>query len=335
MCVAVTFEAPSHHSLTRPIVKQFQSQSSQLCLAIAGGREANFMQLVESTVRSFDGTEIWVRRYIPAPDREVGNRTLVIVHGLSEHSQRYDHVARELASLNWNVLIADLRGHGKSGGPRTHVDDFQEYLGDLEILFDAFQLQPQTTAVLGHSTGALIAIRFLQEHPDRAVMAVLLSPLLGVNVEIHPLTIMLGRCLSVVLPRTRFRSRVDPADTTRNLQMIEARQNDPMVHGSVTARWYFRMLNAISLAWQKADQLSLPIILLQGKCDRIVDPDVVQPWLEQVSSEDKTLVMLPEHYHELHHEPDWQQTIHNIAEWLEFRLSETTQQTFTTNLATK
>ena len=41
-----------------------------------------------------------------------------LVHGLGEHTGRYAHVAAALNDAGYAVLGVDLRGHGKSGGPR-------------------------------------------------------------------------------------------------------------------------------------------------------------------------------------------------------------------------
>lgn len=271
----------------------------------------------ETFVTAVDGTPLFVRRYRPAaPSR----RTLLIVHGMSEHGGRYGHVAGLFQHRGWNVLLGDLRGHGSSGGTPTHVRHFREYVDDLARLWQEFGLDPAFTALLGHSMGALVAVRFAQLHRHLRVPMVLLSPLLGVRVPIDFLTLAVGWMLSWIAPTFRFRSRIDPVHTTRNTAAVAAREADPLMHRSVTARWYFAMKSAVAAAWQDAAAFSVPALILQAGDDRIVDPEAPARWLERTRCEQKTLRILAGHYHELHNEPDWHETLSAAADWLEARV---------------
>ncbi len=267
----------------------------------------------EKYVTAGDKTELFVRHY------EVGgaSRTLLIVHGMSEHGERYEHVAERAVSRGWNVVVSDLRGHGRSGGIVTHVDSFGQYVEDLQAVRAHFECRPQATAVLAHSMGGLVTARLLQEDPDCVAAAVLTSPLLGIKVEISPFTIAIGKAMSLVYPQTRFRSRVEHGFTTRNAEVLEQRAKDPYNNRSVTAGWYFAMQSALKSVWADATRIRCPMFVLQAGQDRIVDPEMASPWLEQVASAVKSFRLFPEHYHELLNEPDWPETITAILDWLD------------------
>lgn len=273
----------------------------------------------ETRMDSADGLTLHVRRYERAAQtgRE---RTLMIVHGLSEHGGRYEHVAEMIAPLGWNVIITDLRGHGRSTGVPTHVADFGHYLNDLSVVYNHFGLVPETTAMVGHSMGGLVATRFAQRHPDRLAALVLMSPLLGVAVRVPNLTIGMGRMVSVVAPRTRFRSRVRSSDTTCNPVAIERRAKDPYQYNSVTAGWYFAMKSALQSAWDDAPKLRLPLLVMQAGEDRIVDPQAPEMWLAKTASTDKTFRCLPNSLHELFNEPEWEETTRWVVRWLDRRV---------------
>ena len=148
----------------------------------------------------------------------------------------------------------------------------------------------------------------------------LTSPLLRVKVAIPRRTVALGRVLSLIAPRARFRSRVDPAHITRCPHALARRAGDPLVHRSVTARWFFAMRAALRAAWGEAPRLALPLLLVQAGDDRIVDAAASEEWLRATASPDRVLRVLPRHYHEVLNEPDWQETADAIAAWLEQRL---------------
>jgi alpha-beta hydrolase superfamily lysophospholipase len=56
---------------------------------------------------------------------------ILLVHGLGEHVARYDHVAAALTEKGYAMLGFDLRGHGKSGGPRGHPPTSEALLDDI------------------------------------------------------------------------------------------------------------------------------------------------------------------------------------------------------------
>ena len=266
-----------------------------------------------------DATPLFVRRYTP---RSESARTIVLVHGLCEHGARYDHIASALTERGWNVIIPDLRGHGRSGGVNTHIGRFQRYTSDLDLIYTHFALRADSTAVIAHSMGGLVSLRFAQQYPGRVSAMALLSPLLAVKVPIPRRTIATGKLMSLVAPRTRFRSRVDPVYTTRNKDALERRLADPLIHKSVTAGWYFAMRAALAAAWAEAGKVDLPLLILQAGEDRMVDAGAPAEWLKLTSSRDVTLKTFADHYHELLNEPDWPEIIGSVIDWLGPRVAD-------------
>lgn len=277
------------------------------------------MPPVEHVIRAHDGVELISRRFEPldpCPD----HRTLVIVHGASEHGRRYDHVARYFADRGWTTIAGDNRGHGRSGGNPMHVRRFEDYLRDLDAVWQHHQLDATRTVLLGHSFGSLIAARFAETRPEKLAALVLMAPLLRLKVHVNPLVIAWGKLVSFLMPSMRFESRVDPNDTTRDEVSLMARQADQLIHRSVTCGWFFQMKAALKAVWDDADSLKMPLLIAQGGADRIVDPQVARPFLEKVPSIDKELKWFPDHYHELHNEPDWLDVMNSVAVWLEERV---------------
>lgn len=277
------------------------------------------MRITEQVYFADDTVELFARHYEPA-SRNSG-RKLVIAHGLMEHGGRYDHVARAIAAQGWSVAVPDLRGHGCSGGRRIHVDDFDRHAADLQCLLRRFQFSAGQTALLGHSVGGLAVVRLAERNPNCAAALVLISPLLALRVRVPRLTRALGRACAVMAPRVRFRSQVDPADTTRSQDVLERRARDPLMEGSVTAGCFFALERAVHAAWQDAGRIDLPLLICQAGDDRIVDPQAPGKWIENVASSDKTARALPGHYHELLNEPDWESTTGDILNWLESRVA--------------
>jgi lysophospholipase len=244
----------------------------------------------------------------------------VLVHGAGEHSGRYEHFIDRAVTHGWSVIAGDLRGHGRSSGVPTHLDDFEHYLSDLDALWQHFELRSESTALFGHSLGGLIAARYAQTRPQNLAALVLSSPLLGFGIRVPRLKWTLGRVCSLVAPRTRFRTTIRPEQVTRNEQARLIREQDPLSNRTVTAGWYFRVLDALCDGWSDAPRLETPLLLLQGDADRIVNAEAPLKWFPTAGSRDKSLWLIPGHLHELLNEPGWEGTSHRIIAWLNHRL---------------
>ncbi|GAB4145601.1 MAG: alpha/beta hydrolase [Planctomycetaceae bacterium] len=260
-----------------------------------------------------DGVSLSVRHF---PTSDSSAPALVIVHGACEHGGRYLHVAEEFNRRGWNVIVPDLRGHGRSAGCRVHVRHFDEYVSDLKTILAHFACVPTATVMLGHSMGGLVATRFVQAYPADIRALILMSPLLRVGFRVAPFTLALGKLLSYILPRYRFANQISPENVTRNQEVLEARAKDSLMVNSVTAGWFFAMKQAIRDAWQDRADVNLPLLVIQAEEDRVVDPLAAGAWLENVPSGEKRLIMKPESFHEVLNEQDWLETVDVIYEWI-------------------
>lgn len=102
------------------------------------------------------GVKIYYRKQLVLNPR--GN--VVLAHGVSEHSGRYDYVAKRLLDAGYNVYRVDHRGHGRSASgstPLGHIDNFQFVLNDFDRVVDMAKGENPNvkTFLLGHSMGAL------------------------------------------------------------------------------------------------------------------------------------------------------------------------------------
>ena len=87
---------------------------------------------VSSTTRTqtaADGTPILVRDWAAVGEPWAH---VLLVHGLAEHSGRYEHVGGWLADAGLDVTGYDLRGFGASGGRRAWADAWGRHHDDLE-----------------------------------------------------------------------------------------------------------------------------------------------------------------------------------------------------------
>lgn len=247
---------------------------------------------------------------------------VLLVHGLGEHSGRYDHVVQALVEDGFHVYALDHIGHGRSGGEREIIERFDDFLQPVQTLRGMMtEAHPGLPLfVLGHSMGGLISTHHVLAHPEGLAGLVLSGPALRVNPNLSPVTIWIGRILSVLSPKTGVR-KVAPETVCRDPEVVKAYVADPLVfHGLTPARLAAELLGAIRALSDRRPEIKLPLMAMQGLEDRLVDTSGAAWLIAGASSQDKTLHEYPGLFHEVFNEPEKAQVIGDLREWLRARL---------------
>lgn len=277
------------------------------------------MKHKEGNFAGVRGIETYYQAWLPD-----GSPTaiLLLVHGLAEHSGRYSNVVDHFLPLGYAAYSLDHIGHGKSSGKRAHVERFEDFTKTLKIYFDMVQeWHPNTPIFLvGHSMGALISAAYLLDHQEGLLGAVLSGASVKIPENISPATIFVGKLLSQLVPKMGL-MQLEADDISRDPEVVEAYIQDPLVtKGKYTARLGAELLGAMERVAALAGTIQLPLLLLQGSADKLVDPTGAQMLYDTVGAEDKTLKLYEGLYHEVFNEPERDQVLHDLETWLAQRL---------------
>lgn len=247
---------------------------------------------------------------------------LLVVHGLAEHSGRYMNVVNHFVPLGYAVYGLDHIGHGKSEGTRVYVDRFADYTDTLKRYFDSIRLEHPDKPVflVGHSLGGLIGALYLLEHQDELAGAVLSGPLVKMSDDLSPVVVFMGKLLSTLTPKAGLMA-LDAQGVSRDPAVVQAYINDPLVHtGKMTARLAGELVKAVQHVNAEAAKITLPILIVQGSGDKLVNPAGAKLLYDTVSSADKTLKIYEGFYHEVFNEPERAQVLSDVEAWLEQRM---------------
>lgn len=257
------------------------------------------------------GVDIYTQSWLPDTEALGG---VVIAHGVSEHSGRYEALARALVDEGRAVHALDHRGHGRSGGPRAVIDRLDHALADIDSLIGRVGGRP---ILLGHSMGGCLAIAYALRHQDRLAGLVLSSPL-AVSEAATPVVRTVSRLLSALTPRLGV-IRLDAGAVSRDADEVRTYETDPLnFHGRLPVRSVAELTGEIDTFVARLPELTLPLLVIHGTDDRLVPVAAGKLVTDLASSADKTLKLYDGAYHELFHElpPVRDRAIADVAAWL-------------------
>jgi acylglycerol lipase len=267
------------------------------------------------TLNSTDGTRLAFRAW---PNKRSGaSITFAVVHGLGEHSGRYERFARGMATFGMATYALDLRGHGKSAGRRGHVDSWTQWVDDAAA-FVAY-MQSQTTGEvvpLGHSFGGVVMLSTVRSGKLRGIRRfVLSSPALKLKASVPVWKTSAAGIMSKIAPRLALDNEVDAATVSRIPEVVAAYRSDPLVHRKISSRLYSEWRRAAEENLQHAAELALPFLILAGTDDRLIDPAGSQELHARTPGKSE-LRMLEGRYHEPFNDLGSDDVFAAISEWL-------------------
>ena len=269
----------------------------------------------EGKLRAPAGPSLYYQSWIPVEDCTA---ILLIAHGLAEHSGRYEHFAAFFVARGYAVFALDHIGHGKSDGDRCHIGRFSEYTDGISLLLDRAREEcPGIPVILvGHSMGGLIATRFLIDHQGEFAGCVLSGAAIQSAIELSPLQRLMMRFFSRVLPKLRV-LQLDASEVSRDPAVIDRYRNDPFVfNGKVTVRLAEQLFSTMTWIEDRLSAIELPMLILHGSADGLTSPEGSKMLHREISSTDKKLIIYEGLYHEVYNEPEQEDVMADVANWL-------------------
>ena len=277
------------------------------------------MKHEESKFTGYDDQQLYYQ--IWRPD-DAPKATLIVVHGLGEHSGRYMNLVNAIVPDGVTVYAFDHRGHGRSAEKMVaHIDSWDEYRGDVAAFV---QMVAATEAdiplfLMGHSMGGLIVTNYVLHHPDGLRGAIISAPPLG-EVDVSPVLRAVGKVMSVLKPDFAIASGLDVNSISRDPAVVAAYESDPLVHGKVSARWSTEFFAAIDWTRAHAADFKLPVLMIHGEDDSLVPIAGSRAFFEQIKQEDKTYIAYESGYHESLNDLHHMQAAADIEKWITDRV---------------
>jgi alpha-beta hydrolase superfamily lysophospholipase len=279
------------------------------------------MPSVVSHATAPDGLDLLVRHW-PVADGGDAWASLLLIHGLGEHSGRYEHVGDQMAAAGIETWAYDHRGNGASGGRRGHVDRWSEYHDDVASRLGAVRTSAEGRPVVlyGHSMGGLIVAGYLLGDdlpPDRPMpdLVVLSSP--GLDSTLARWKVALAPVIGRMLPTLSVPNGIDPATLSRDPSVGEIADRDPLNGKASTAGFAAEAVAEQARVRRLATRgFGRPTLVLHGLDDGLVPSTASEVFAQAPDTERRTY---PGLRHELHNEPEGRAIEAEVIAWLRER----------------
>jgi acylglycerol lipase len=259
-----------------------------------------------------DGTELVARQW-PVDAGTPAWARLLLVHGLAEHSGRYEHVGQFFAEAGIDAHAVDLRGFGASGGRRAWIDRWSLLHDDLEAQIARLRtLDPKVPVVLyGHSLGALVALGYVLDGRSSPDLLVLSAP--AISVEMPAWQRALVGLLKRVAPGTRLANRIASDWLSSDPDVLARYRSDPLMEHRTTAGFAALALEEQGRVSSALARLAIPTLVIHGGDDRLV-PTATSEAFERRAG--VTRRVYDGVRHELHNEPDSARVLADVVAWI-------------------
>lgn len=275
------------------------------------------MQITEINWNSKDGKKLFTRIWEPESDIKA---VLCLAHGIGEHTGRFHPVADYFTSCGYAMMGTDMRGHGLSEGKRGHIPSIGVIMDDMDLLISNAKLRYPGKPVFlyGQSLGAILVLfHGLSRRPDiNGVIAT--SPALHSSLDEQPVKIALVKLLSPLIPSLTLHGGLKPVMLTRNMEVVNAYINDPLVHYQISLGFGKILLDIRKWALENSSGFSIPLLLMHGTGDQIAYISGSREFARHVSN--CNYIEWENALHELHHEPEKQEVLNTIRNWMERRI---------------
>ncbi|HWK24600.1 MAG TPA: alpha/beta hydrolase [Ureibacillus sp.] len=228
---------------------------------------------------------------------------VVLLHSAFEHHQWYAWLIEKLRTEGYTIVMGDLPGHGKNSKyGKIHDEAIEEYTEFIKKLMQNALLYELPVFIIGHGLGGTLAINFLKKNNVECAGLILTSPWLSLRKTTNLLTNAMTS-LGSLAPNKKMTLKFDKHMLTRNQDGYEELDDSVPYHSNVTVGWYKDIHNLMkNIISEQEGSLTVPILLICSKQDKITEPSIGRKWLFNQKSTEIQYKEWPYSYHNLFHD---------------------------------
>lgn len=254
--------------------------------------------------------------HVKRNDVENAKASIIITHGIAEHSGRYDEITEKLNQNGYSVIRYDIRGHGQSQGKRGSLKSYHQTIDDLHALvLDEKKRNPIKLFLIGHSMGGLIVNMYAVKYHDVDGIISSAAPTYFIK-DVLPFRIVGYRWLGF-LPRKNDIAN----DSLSRIKTVE----DAYIHDPLNLKKFNFSLagnmfvSGVRYLNKHISKYELPVLILHGTADKVVPVEFSERLYKLIPHSDKKLITYKDNYHEIFNDLDREKVFADVINWLKER----------------
>jgi acylglycerol lipase len=301
----------------------FAAGSASLQSTINSGSGQDEVQPIYEIATSPDGTTLSCIRWQATPSHP-SRTTALVLHGIGFHSEPYQVLANGLNHQGIDVYAVDARGHGRSAGVRGRVPTAAQVRDDINAVVAIIRRRAPDTRLflIGESMGSAFVFAYLTGPSSEVAGAVMLEPPLKIRIsQLFKGSTLLKAVYGLLRPDAAAISLVDSRleESSRSKEFVAQRRSDPLAYQKVSIRYLLGIFHLTKNWKTTARNINIPLLVMQGSEDPIVDLSATQRFVTLVASPEKKLVVVEGALHTLLWDPETPNVIKAINSWLTHR----------------
>ncbi len=275
-----------------------------------------FMKATEQTFKTWDGTELFYRAWLPL---QPAGKALLLFHRGHEHSARWQETVEALALDGVAVFAWDARGHGRSPGERGAAENLGAIVRDVEAFVrhvsERHAIPLENMVVLAHSVGAVTAAAWVHDYAPPIRGLVLAVPAFRVKLYV-PFAVPLLRLKQKLFGPGYVKSYVKANLLTHDPEQAARYHADPAIFRQIAVNVLLDLHDTSTRLLADAGAITVPTLLLAAGSDWVVKISAQEKFFQRLGSPVKRMETLPGFYHAIFHEKERQLVVAKVREFI-------------------
>lgn len=248
-----------------------------------------------------------------------------LFHGMHMSSYDFTHVGKSLHDNGYTVAAFDQESHGKSEGEKGTITSLEDYCVNCEkFILKTKELYPENTPVfcLGLSMGGSLSVMISLKRPDLVNGVILFGASLAVDPNFEPMLQKIVRCLNSCCCGGLRLKKIDQSLVSRNPHYAGYfNENPEFFHEKLNVKTAVAMLNGFQRLQRQLGNFDKPVLMFHGEQDKLASCEQAKEFIRICKSNDKEIVVYPDMFHVVTHEPEFPEIIEKTIAWLNIRTS--------------
>ena len=272
------------------------------------------MKFSENYLQVDSKCRIYIREWIP---KEKVKKNLFIIHGLGEHSGRYEDLAKILIKEGIGVFSIDLIGHGKSSGKKGHIKSFEDFINAVEtgVIYVRKKFLDTPIILFGHSLGGLISLKFLIDRESKEIeRSIISSPWIETALEIPNHLLFIHKIFQKIIPGLQLSNNLITSHLSKDKKIVEKYENDILVHDKISLNLFSEIIKTIDDVIDRSSRIKIKILIYHGKNDKIIS----HKGTEKVASliPNNKFILFKDIFHEPHNDNEKDLVFKELIEFI-------------------